>query len=298
MSTLPSINWPSDGLIPIVIQDDVSDRVLMLGFMNAEALQSTLDSGEVHFWSRSRQELWHKGASSGHVQRVRSVTINCDLNSLLIRVEQLGAVCHDGFATCYYRDVQPDGSLATNQDRLFDPRDVYGDGMGLAGLTSLWWGAFEWLGDHDLQDVSSTSRLLHDSSTSVTSRVSDELRELAGVLDGTHFHTTQQADLILEASQCAYWVVIAALKSGVSYDQMRPDRALDVAESPATPSTVASMLRSEADARCEITAAAAHRIFHTLALAARALDIDPRMIIEADINDLRNRPYLTEYFAR
>src|SRR5699024_1507899 len=148
------------------------------GFMNAEAVETTRSTGQVHFWSRSRQELWHKGGTSGHVQHVRSMAINCDNNSLLIRVEQIGAVCHDGYATCYYRDVQEDGSLEINQDRLFDPRDVYGDGYGLEALTREWWGAYEWLHDHDFSEQSGTSRILRSPETSVINRIQDELGEL------------------------------------------------------------------------------------------------------------------------
>ena len=193
---------------------------------NTEALERTRATGEVHFFSRSRNELWHKGGTSGHVQKVRSIAINCDRNSLLIRVEQVGAVCHDGYATCYYRDLLPDGTLETNQERLFDPRDVYGDGFGLAGLTRQWWGAYEYLRDTDLTAESGTSRMLRTPNANVLDRLRDELTELAGVLDGNHVHTDQRSDLLLEGSQCCYWIVVESLLQGLGWDDVRPDRAL------------------------------------------------------------------------
>lgn len=296
--TLPDINWPEDGLIPVVIQDDESAAVLMMAFMNVDALEATRSTGEVHFWSRSRNVLWHKGATSGHVQYVRSIAINCDQNSLLIRVQQNGAVCHEGFATCYFRDVQDDGSLAINQDRLFDPRDVYGDGFGMEALTRDWWGAYEWLRDHDLSEQSGTSKQLRSLDTSVVNRIQDELQELAGVLDGTHIHTNQRDDAILEATQCCYWIALESIKQGLTWEQIRPDRALDVLEASVDGNTASLVLRAEAMAITEISAGVAAHLFQVVAESVRVLGIDPRELIEADVRELQSRPYLSAYFAR
>lgn len=95
------LKYDSNGLIPAIIQDDLNSDVLMLGYMNAEALRRTLTEGRVTFWSRSRQEYWRKGDTSGHAQLVRSVFHDCDADTLLIRVEQLGAACHTGSRTCF-----------------------------------------------------------------------------------------------------------------------------------------------------------------------------------------------------
>lgn len=297
MSDLP-ISWPADGLIPVVIQDDTTDAVLMTGFMNRQALETTRSSGEVHFWSRSRNELWHKGGSSGHVQKVRSIAANCDLNSLLIRVEQIGAVCHDGFASCYYRDLLPDGSLVLNAERLFDPRDVYGDGNGLYTLTRRWWGAYEYLRDHDLGSESSTSARLRQSGSSVVDRVRDELRELAGVLDGSHLHSDQKSDAILEASQCAYWIAIECIVHKLEFESVRPDRAMDVPEATVDALTASLVLRAEAQALQSITSGVAMHLLRMIAEAVRTLSIDPRDVIESDVAALAERPYLAEFFAR
>ena len=99
------IKWDERGLIPAIVQDANTGQVLMLAYMNAEALRLTLDTGEAHFWSRSRQELWHKGATSGNVQRVREVLIDCDADTILLRVNPAGPACHTGEYRCFYRDL-------------------------------------------------------------------------------------------------------------------------------------------------------------------------------------------------
>ena len=93
------------GLVPAIVQDASSGEVLMLAYMNAEALERTLASGQTHFWSRSRQELWHKGATSGNVQQVVEIRIDCDEDTLLLRVHPSGPACHTGNRTCFYREL-------------------------------------------------------------------------------------------------------------------------------------------------------------------------------------------------
>ena len=100
-----SIFFAKNELIPAVIQDAETREVLMLAYMNAESLRLTLESGETWFWSRSRGELWHKGATSGHIQRVREVRYDCDCDTLLITVDQTGAACHTGNKSCFYRKI-------------------------------------------------------------------------------------------------------------------------------------------------------------------------------------------------
>lgn len=99
------IKWDERGLIPAIVQDGTTQQVLMLAYMNAEALRLTLETGEAHFWSRSRQELWHKGATSGHVQRVREVRFDCDADTILLLVDPAGPACHTGEVSCFYRTM-------------------------------------------------------------------------------------------------------------------------------------------------------------------------------------------------
>lgn len=105
-----ALRFDEKGLIPAVIQDDASGAVLMLGYMTRETLEKTREIGQVVFWSRSRQEVWHKGATSGDFLEVRSIRVDCAENSLLVRVRMVGgAVCHTGRATCYFRELADGG---------------------------------------------------------------------------------------------------------------------------------------------------------------------------------------------
>jgi phosphoribosyl-AMP cyclohydrolase len=128
--------FDADGLIPVVTSDAASGEVLMLGYMNAEALARTIESGEAHYWSRSRQALWRKGATSGLVQRVIEMRVDDDQDAIWLRVQVLGAgaSCHVGYRSCFYRAVSvgaaagPGVPLAFTEDRkVFDPVAVYGD---------------------------------------------------------------------------------------------------------------------------------------------------------------------------
>jgi phosphoribosyl-ATP pyrophosphohydrolase/phosphoribosyl-AMP cyclohydrolase len=100
---LTSLKWDSQGLIPAIVQDASTRQVLMIAYMNAESLRQTLDIGETVFWSRSRGEIWHKGATSGNIQKVREIYIDCDEDSLLILVDPAGPACHTGEVSCFYR---------------------------------------------------------------------------------------------------------------------------------------------------------------------------------------------------
>lgn len=116
-----SLHFPEDfspdfakghGLVAAIAQDDDSGEVLMLAWMNQEAWEKTLQSGEAHYFSRSRQRLWHKGATSGHVQKVRSIRLDCDSDAVVLRIEQVGHVaCHEGYRSCFYREFK-DGKLS------------------------------------------------------------------------------------------------------------------------------------------------------------------------------------------
>jgi phosphoribosyl-AMP cyclohydrolase len=118
----------SGGLVPAIIQDGRTGRVLMLGFMNAEAFAETRRTGEAVFFSRSRNRLWRKGESSGHLLRVLEIRIDCDADALLLRVEPLGpGVCHEGYCSCFFRRVEGDG-VCTVEERTFDPNSVYAPG--------------------------------------------------------------------------------------------------------------------------------------------------------------------------
>ena len=116
-----------DGLIPAVIQDCRNGDVLMLGFINEEALAKTQRTGDVHFFSRSRNRLWKKGETSGHVLRVKDIRIDCDADAVLIRVDPAGpGVCHEGYRSCFFRQLDADGATRVIAERSFDRENVYG----------------------------------------------------------------------------------------------------------------------------------------------------------------------------
>jgi len=116
----------ADGLIPAIIQDAQTKQVLMMAWMNREALAKTVETGKTHFYSRSRRKLWLKGESSGHTQTVRSIAKDCDQDVLLIQVEQRGAACHEGYASCFFRRLETTGGgWEIDSERVFDPSKVY-----------------------------------------------------------------------------------------------------------------------------------------------------------------------------
>lgn len=113
------------GLIPVIAQDYLSGRVLMLAFMNEEAWQTTLSTGFVTYYSRSRNELWTKGKTSGNMQKVKEIYTDCDDDSILIKIEQMGgAACHTGFESCFHKKIE-DGEIRIIGTRVFDPKEVY-----------------------------------------------------------------------------------------------------------------------------------------------------------------------------
>ena len=321
--TLP-IDFDVHPLIPTVIQDDATRDVLMIGFMNRLAFEKTMETGFVHFWSRSRNQLWKKGETSGHTQEVISMAVNCEDNSLLIEVIQHGAVCHTGHMTCFYRQVLPDGSLFETSDPVFDPAEVYqvqhSTEAALAnssrpqqddtGFIASWFGAYEYLARHPLQDVSTTSRLLHEK-TQPFDRIADEMDELAGVLAGEHSHSGSLVqDVILEGSQVLYWLNLLAIGTGKSWDR---DLQLDnvfLAPQPVderTESIVAGLRAAatdwrQADGRFREDTLREQLIGELSSgywLVSRAVSpiVAPSSLVKHDLEELRAKPYLTDYFS-
>jgi len=125
MSWLDEVPWNGDGLIAAVAQDATSGRVLTVAWMNREALKQTAETGEAVYWSRSRRRLWRKGEESGHVQKVRELRLDCDADTILLQVEQVGGIaCHTGRQSCFYRKLEK-GSWVTTDPVLKDPADIY-----------------------------------------------------------------------------------------------------------------------------------------------------------------------------
>jgi phosphoribosyl-AMP cyclohydrolase len=116
------------GLVPAIAQDYETGKVLMLAYMNKEAWALTLSTGIVHYWSRSRGKIWKKGETSGNIQEVREIRVDCDNDSVLIKVKQVGgAACHDGYQSCFYRKLEM-GTLEVDEKKIFEPGNIYGVG--------------------------------------------------------------------------------------------------------------------------------------------------------------------------
>lgn len=123
---LDAVRWNEDGLVPVVAQDAASGRLLMLAWMNRDALRLTSDSGRAVYWSRSRGRLWRKGERSGHYQLVRELRLDCDNDAILLRVEQVGGIaCHTGRRSCFYQTLE-DGRWRATEAPVKDPREIYG----------------------------------------------------------------------------------------------------------------------------------------------------------------------------
>ena len=122
---LNSLKWTADGLVPAIVQDAGTGEVLMMAWMDESAVRRTFATGQTHFYSRSRKASWHKGETSGHVQHVESIHVDCDADVLLIRARQVGGACHEGYRSCFWRRVDVDGGLEIVGSLAFEPSLIY-----------------------------------------------------------------------------------------------------------------------------------------------------------------------------
>ena len=127
MSFYEQLKFNADGLIPAIVQEQSTGRVLMMAWMNRASLETTVATGRTHFWSRSRKKFWMKGETSGHTQTVRDIAFDCDGDTLLIQVDQIGAACHEGYKSCFFRSVRDAGnSVNVTEPQLQTPGQIYG----------------------------------------------------------------------------------------------------------------------------------------------------------------------------
>ena len=125
MNFIEKLKFNEEGLIPAIVQEESTGRVVMMAWMNKASLISTIETGKTHFWSRSRQKYWMKGESSGHTQQVKSIAFDCDGDTLLIQAEQLGAACHEGYKSCFFRAINQVGDFDITEERLVNPDEIY-----------------------------------------------------------------------------------------------------------------------------------------------------------------------------
>ena len=127
MNICDTLKFDANGLIPAIVQEQGSGRVLMMAWMNRASLEKTIETGKTHFWSRSRQKFWMKGETSGHTQVVKDIALDCDGDTLLVQVEQRGAACHEGYHSCFFRSVQDNGAgFKITETQLETPEQMYG----------------------------------------------------------------------------------------------------------------------------------------------------------------------------
>jgi phosphoribosyl-AMP cyclohydrolase len=295
------LTFDAHGLIPAIIQDAATGEVLMLAYMNAEALRLTRATGITHFWSRSREQLWQKGEQSGHSQEVVAIQVNCEENSLLVKVRQHGpGACHDGYRSCYYRELRPDDSLIPVMPRVFDPHLAYSGERSAAPESQLerrfrqLYQIYEHLRDADFTAVSATSRALHEANLPwLLQRAREELRELQGVLAGTHRHSADRAeDIVLEGYQTCYWLCLVAIAARFPYDRVAPHQQMLRGYTDGAPDAGANHGEAEfAASRTDVLPVLGAGFAHVGA-ACRQGHIHPIALLERDLAELRTRPYL------
>lgn len=216
------LRFRDNGLIPAVVQDEATGEVLMMAYMNREALQKTLETGLAHYWSRSRQSLWMKGETSGHIQRVKEIRADCDGDSILLRVEQLGSgACHKGYRSCFHQKVEaPEEAsgtpvavtVAEGEEPAFDPDEVYG-AKGREILSELYRVIME-RRDHPTEG-SYTAYLFREGLDKILKKIGEESSEvlIAAKNEATRPLLNEVADLI-------YHLLVLLVERGVSLRQV------------------------------------------------------------------------------
>jgi phosphoribosyl-ATP pyrophosphohydrolase/phosphoribosyl-AMP cyclohydrolase len=211
---LSQLKFDSDGLIPAIVQDADNGEVLMMAWMNGEAVKKTAETGQTHFFSRSRQKLWQKGESSGHVQSVTEILFDCDADCLLVKARQEVAACHTGHRSCFYRNLQGEAVGET----VFDAGEVYGDKESREIFDRL----FGVIMDRKKapSEESYTAKLLAGGPTAVGQKVTEEAGELVeAAVEG------KRGQVVCEAADLIYhtWVLLAG--AGVSVQDVREELA-------------------------------------------------------------------------
>lgn len=216
------LRFRDNGLIPVIAQDHRTGEVLMMAHMNREALQKTLETGRAHYWSRSRQALWMKGEASGHVQLVKEIKADCDGDSLLLSVEQLGSgACHKGYRSCFHQTLEmvPEGTdsvdgvkMTAEGEPAFDPADVYG-AKSQDVLSELYKVIMD-RKDHPVEG-SYTSYLFREGIDKILKKVGEESTEvvIAAKNDAT-------SPFLGEVSDLLYHLLVLLVEKGVSLRQV------------------------------------------------------------------------------
>lgn len=216
------LKYDEKGLIPAITQDYKTDEILMLAYMNAESLEKTLETGRVHYYSRSRQKLWLKGETSGHYQNVKSISMDCDCDSLLLKVEQTGAACHTGHRSCFYRKMEVAGagidnrSIELNKEKEECIKDKEQSSDAAAGPEVLK-AVYDVISDRVVhpKEGSYTNYLLDKGLDKILKKIGEETSEvIIAAKNGS------KSDTVNEAADLLYHIMVMLVKQGMTLEDI------------------------------------------------------------------------------
>jgi phosphoribosyl-ATP pyrophosphohydrolase/phosphoribosyl-AMP cyclohydrolase len=207
---LEQIKFDGNGLVPVITQDYKTNEVLMMAYMNEEAFIKSMETGKVHYFSRSRNKLWLKGETSGHFQIIKSVNLDCDGDTILIKVEQIEAACHTGHYSCFYRELNKDGIKETS-DKVFDEKSVYGD------KSKILKEVYNVVVDRKInpKEGSYTNYLFEKGIDKMLKKVGEEAAEVI-----IASKNTDNGEVIYEISDLIYHLTVLMVERGITFDDI------------------------------------------------------------------------------
>jgi len=207
---LDQIKFDGNGLVPVITQDYKTNEVLMMAYMNEEAFIKSMETGKVHYFSRSRNKLWLKGETSGHFQIIKSVNLDCDGDALLIKVEQVEAACHTGHYSCFYRELDKDGIKETSE-KVFDEKSVYGD------KSKILKEVYDVVVDRRInpKEGSYTNYLFDKGIDKILKKVGEEAAEVI-----IASKNPDNGEVIYEISDLIYHLTVLMVERGITFDDI------------------------------------------------------------------------------
>mgnify|MGYP000465861735 FL=1 len=207
---LEQIKFDSNGLVPAIAQDYKTNEVLMMAYMNEEAFIKSMETGKVHYFSRSRNKLWLKGETSGHFQMIKSINLDCDGDTILVKVEQIEAACHTGHYSCFYRELDKDGVKETS-DKVFDEESVYGD------KSKVLKEVYDVIVDRRInpKEGSYTNYLFEKGIDKMLKKVGEEASEVI-----IASKNTDNGEVIYEISDLIYHLSVLMVERGINFDDI------------------------------------------------------------------------------
>lgn len=207
---LEQIKFGSKGLVPVIAQDYKTNEVLMMAYMNEEAFIKSMETGKVHYFSRSRNKLWLKGETSGHFQTIKSMNLDCDGDTLLVKVEQIEAACHTGHYSCFYRELNKDGIKETS-DKVFDEKSIYGD------KSKILKEVYDVIVDRKVnpKEGSYTNYLFEKGIDKMLKKVGEEAAEVI-----IASKNTDNGEVIYEISDLIYHLSVLMVERGINFDDI------------------------------------------------------------------------------